>query len=271
MAVAAFGVTPRGDGQQADLDAYFTVHRREGPVARVRAALRQLRTGVRPPGAARAQAAAQERNDRGEGGPPAGLVVVAAFALGLVLPPGIAAITPAARRRRQQERPAAGPRLVAAAPRDEARREALDAVAGLARAIAVAPAPSDRAQRRYDAASKLLEDADADPLALIASEVLARSGRALLTRGEGDWRPCFFDPRHGEGTVATRWRQGSADVPLPACPACAKAIAAQRPPSALADGDQPYWQRDTLWARTGFGAIDDRLADDVLAGRGGRR
>ena len=83
-------------------------------------------------------------------------------------------------------------------------------------------------------------------------------------------RPCFFDPRHGAGTNATRWQLGTQETDIPACRACAQAIEQDRAPLALQDDGRPYFERDTLWARTGFGAIADDLPQRVLAGEARR-
>lgn len=267
---AAFGVRTRVPADTAATDASIAVHRREGPFARVRQALREMRTGVRPAAGVEAERRFRRQLDDGGSGEagadlPTWLVLALAFAGGLALPL-VVLLVPHLRRRRAAERAGGRPRLVPA-DASSARGEGLRALGDLARAIATAREVSPDAQRRYDAASKLLDDRPDDPMALVAAATLARGGRALLGRPPGaDWRPCFFDPRHGEGTDRARFRRGTADVPLPACPACAKAIADHRPPDALADRDAPYWERDTAWARTGMGAVDDDLADAVLRG-----
>ncbi|MDX8152117.1 hypothetical protein SK069_10970 [Patulibacter brassicae] len=270
LSAASFGVRTRLDPRTAANDAGLVIDRRDGPFARIRQTLREIRTGVRP-----AAAIAQEERFRresaegrpdGGGGIPSWLVLLAAFAAGVAVPPIAMTLTPAARRRRAAARAAQGPRL---APVDaaDARRSALTALSRLARSLAAATDPPAAAQRRYDAASKLLDDHPQDGLALVAAATLAAGGRALLGRPAGaTWRPCFFDPRHGEATAAARFRRGSAEVPLPACRACAEAIAAHRAPEALADDGVAYWERDTAWTRSGFGAVDDDLADAVLRG-----
>jgi hypothetical protein len=47
-------------------------------------------------------------------------------------------------------------------------------------------------------------------------------------------------------------------------------VAKGRAPAALQDRGRPYFERDTLWARTGFGALDDDLPARVLAGEARR-
>ena len=39
----------------------------------------------------------------------------------------------------------------------------------------------------------------------------------------------------------------------------AAAIAAGKVPDSLWDEDRPYWQRETVWARTGFGALREDM------------
>lgn len=153
--------------------------------------------------------------------------------------------------------------------RGPARAGALDAIAALAKDLARATDPPPAALRAYDAASHVASDRGATAVDWVGAEALARRGAALL-RGRRA-TPCFFDPRHGAGERPTRFRRGGEEVRIPACRVCAKALDHDLPPVALADRGEPYWQRDTVWARTGFGAIDDRVADVVLAGTGARR
>ena len=87
--------------------------------------------------------------------------------------------------------------------------------------------------------------------------------------------PCFFDPRHPEGTATASWRLGDGEVDVPCCTACASAVVEDGVPAHLRlptrRGTEPYWERDDVWARTGFGAVTDDLARDVLADRVGER
>lgn len=270
ISASAFGARVRVSPGTAATDASIVVPRKSGPFARVRQALREMRTGDRPAAALAAERRFERQSDgRSDdddgGGVPRGIVLVLAFAAGLAVPI-VVLLVPRARRRRRAALEQAAPRLVPVDP-SSARTTALRSLSDLARALASTGTEVPAAQRRYDAASKLLDDHADEPVALVAADVLARGGRALLGRPPGaGWRPCFFDPRHGEGTQETRFRRGAVDVPLPACASCAKAIADRRSPEALADGDAPYWERDTGWARTGIGALDDDLADLVLRG-----
>lgn len=172
---------------------------------------------------------------------------------------------PASDAEREAAERAARPDAGSSAPdRGEARRRAQEAGARLAREIAEAPQPPDAALRSYDAASHVLGREGTTAVDLVGAETLALAGLAAL-RGERR-RPCFFDPRHGAATRDTVWRRGGVDAKLPACEACSSAISRDVAPASLLDGDRPYWERDGVWARTGFGALDERVADVVLSG-----
>lgn len=101
---------------------------------------------------------------------------------------------------------------------------------------------------------------------------LVRTGERDLARSRGGrrgiFRPCFFDPRHAEATVEAGWRLGQGEVGVPCCRPCAKDVAAGREPQTLTvrrrGRDVPYYTRDDVWARTGFGSLTDTFARDVL-------
>ncbi|MEV4422887.1 hypothetical protein AB0L40_23340 [Patulibacter sp. NPDC049589] len=264
----AYGVRTRSDVGRLYSVVSDAVPTRDGPIARLVFALRYLRTGAKATMSVDAERAADDAR-------PWWIFGISA-ALGFVVPVGLVAATPGARRRRSGRRALRDERrlrarpvpLGAAAPpdRDDARRSAQEALAGLARAIGDAAHPPDPALRHYDAASHTLSRRGLTAIDCLGAEALATAGRALLEGRE--WRPCLFDPRHGEGVRSTRWRLGADEATFPACAWCADEIAAGRGPTVLEDSGRPYWERDTVWARTGFGAIDDDLADLVLAGRG---
>ena len=96
--------------------------------------------------------------------------------------------------------------------------------------------------------------------------MLARDVEAVLA-GREPRRRCFFDPEHAAPTRPTRWRLGGDEAEVPACERCERALRGAVGPTCSADRGSPYYERDTVWARTGFGAIDDELAAKVLAGR----
>ncbi|WP_022929646.1 hypothetical protein [Patulibacter americanus] len=74
---------------------------------------------------------------------------------------------------------------------------------------------------------------------------------------------CFFDPLHGRAGRNAAWRDG---LRVPACTACAEAVKSGQAPDALRDGDRPYFEADTVWARTGYGTFGDDLVERVARG-----
>ena len=141
---------------------------------------------------------------------------------------------------------------------------ASDAVTRLAAAIEAAEQPADAVFDLYAAASKAAGEAQT-PIDSAGALVLAQDGVAEL---EGRRRRrCFFDPGHSGPTEPTRWRLGGDEAEVPACERCVRALEAGRAPEVLGDRGRPYYERDTVWARTGFGAVDDDLAAIVLSGR----
>jgi hypothetical protein len=267
----AFGVRPRGDVRRIGSIASDAVPRTDGLLARLSFALEHLRTG--------APATRSVDEEEAAGDARFWWILGAATLVGAALTVGVASLTPGARarrivRRRDRERRRsdaereAAERASAASPagdRGEARRQAQEASARLARGIAEAPDPPEVALRSYDAASHVLGRRGATALDFVGALTLAQAGEAAL-RGGPRRRPCFFDPRHGEATRDTVWRRDGIDARLPACEACSSAIDRDVAPASLLDGDRPYWEGDGVWARTGFGALDERVADVVLAG-----
>lgn len=137
----------------------------------------------------------------------------------------------------------------------------------------------EQAVRAHDAAGLLL--GSEDPLDLVGAYVLARAGERALRRRPG--RPlaaCFFDPRHLGPQQQVDERFGDADLVLTACRACAHDVATgARPSGLLAPGrglarSRPYYEGDSIWARTGYGTLSPDLgtfAGDVLADLDRRR
>ncbi|GAA1936748.1 hypothetical protein [Nocardioides hwasunensis] len=135
-----------------------------------------------------------------------------------------------------------------------------------------------RALTARDAVERLLSSRDVADL--IGAQVVARGGARDLARGRrgrsgAPLRTCFFDPRHPESRATVSWRLGDGAVEVPCCTACATTVRKGRVPEHLQlkarRGTVPYWERDDVWARAGFGAISDDLARDVLADRAGKR
>jgi hypothetical protein len=270
----AFGVRTRGEIRRVGSLALDAVPRRDGPVGRVRFALDHLTTGRRAERSNRAERKSEDRLPW--------LAMATGGALGFLVPLGVVTVLPSSRRRRAAQRELRSTMLrsakAAGAARFDptisepsvaaARKKARDAVSRLGRAIDSAPAPSEDALRSFEAASHVLTWDDARPVDLVGASVLARRGRQALEGAVPP--PCFFDPRHGDGLRASHWRRGKQDVAIPACRTCAGALGRGATPISLGDDGRPYWDRDTVWAQTGFGAIDERVADAVLVGRSRR-
>lgn len=190
---------------------------------------------------------------------------------------GVAADRVAASRKAALAR---GPEPVQSTPaevRAEAERE-LDAVADAlaARAGTLGEDTRVRVDGSYDTARSLLErtgTAKADTGDLVGALVLARVARHALTSGAPGaepWRPCFVDPRHGEGTQRRRVPVADRDLEVPVCADCADAgsLWPMRVPAGLPGRDQPWYEQDTVWSRTGYGAFVDDLWHPVAADPG---
>lgn len=159
--------------------------------------------------------------------------------------------------------PEDGNRLVAEPPLEDARKAARAALLELQRAVAREDAPPEEVFDAYRAASKAIDEAHR-PIDAAGAQALAESGRRRLAGEEP--RPCFFDPRHGAGAQRVTFDRDAIAVEVPACERCSRALRNGRAPWSLLDGGRPYWEQDTLWARTGCGALDAGLAARVLAG-----
>ncbi len=135
-----------------------------------------------------------------------------------------------------------------------------------------------RAERELVAFGESLDDRPAS----LALDAYAAAGRtldgaltaadlagvlALVNLGRGAAPLCYFDPRHGEGTITVGWRAPGtrAKRTVKACPACAGTVRDRRAPEVLLDGGRPYYERAGLWAETGFGQFGDvvgRILDE---------
>jgi len=148
----------------------------------------------------------------------------------------------------------------AGVPSSDAARErqqhALDAYAAARRVLASEPRMVDLV-----GALVLVEDGSR---ALAAAEAL-EAGRPA----PGPAALCFFDPRHPGATKPVDWKP---NLTVPACGTCRAALrTGHRPPDTLLDDGQPWFETDSLWARTGFGVFEPDLAERVSRGELRRR
>lgn len=193
-------------------------------------------------------------------------------------------------RRRRGARPAlAGPLVLPdhvfeaahGAHRRELRRTVERELVDLAAQLDAEPVPREaRAQELYqraldarDAAGRLLADeraGDADLVGALVLEDLAQNALGAAraaTHGHpvAEVAPlCALNPTHGRSTTTGRW--GSSPK-LPICRDCAGDLKAKRAPEVLDDGGRPYLERDTVWARTAFGALVSDLPAEIVRDR----
>ncbi|GAA3527316.1 hypothetical protein GCM10022234_25670 [Aeromicrobium panaciterrae] len=120
-----------------------------------------------------------------------------------------------------------------------------------------------RAARTVVGSRKDLDVVGARVLALIAGRELDRIDKPSLAA----YRPCVVNPLHGEASETIQLSGTALDAPV--CRACAR-----QPGDFLRArtwrGSRPYLDTDTVWASTGFGALVDDLASQVLQCQGGR-
>ncbi|WP_185994686.1 hypothetical protein [Nocardioides campestrisoli] len=206
-------------------------------------------------------------------------VLVGSFVAGAawLLWGGVAERLAAARK----EAEARGPEPVQATPgevRAEAERE-LDAVARTLadRAASLGGDTRVLVDGSYDTARSLLErggSADLDLGDLVGAQVLARVARHALSDdgGRAPWRPCFVDPRHGEGAHQRRVPVGTRQLEVPVCADChdRAALWPMRVVSGPLGRARPWYELDTVWARTGYGAFVEELWQPVARELGAR-
>jgi len=195
-----------------------------------------------------------------DGGVSGGLAAV--IGAGLVVL--VAAAVVLARRRRGarpvDDRPVL-PRRVFSLAREATREdlaERADAMLiALASIIDAAPPSADtqRALDAYEAAKRALASEERDVPDLVGALVCIDAGRAALS-SEGELRPpCTYDPRHGPAAGPPVCVRGT-DLRL--CKACRADVEAGRPADVLRDGaGRPYFDADTPWAASGYGAWSD--------------
>ena len=144
----------------------------------------------------------------------------------------------------------------------------------------------DLARGSIEEARRLLDDGPderaaetGDDLAGVGAWVLAETAWSVVRRrGDGHWVPCFTNPTHGEGRTRSSVGGG---LEVPVCEQCAARIRKGSETSTLltspAGGRRwgrsrpvPYYEDDSVWARTGFGALGDELWRELGRERGGR-
>jgi hypothetical protein len=202
-----------------------------------------------------------------------------AYALGgagsVVVVAGAALLVWRSRRMPRVRRPR--PALTAARSFAEVREHAAAELVALGEALEDAPGDAGRLQEAldaYSAAGKALDAARTVPDAA-GVLVLVDMGRDAAEAARGGRREpsplCFFNPLHGDGPVAVRWRAvgGRERITVRACGACARAVRAREAPDVLRDGATPYYEADparSVWATTGYGQFRGDLVQRVLRG-----
>jgi hypothetical protein len=251
--IVAFGVQLKMRAHDISMATYWDFDREDPVLDKIRYALGLARGEPRMPPAQRA------RRSPSEGGPDPldelevpgersnaglGFAIIGTF----LVSAGLSATGLERRRRRRLTR---GRRHAGSLPAADVREQALDVHARLARAIERERTPRARALDLEAAASMALDRRT--PIDDLGALILSERGREALKGRERE--RCFFDPRHGGRTSPTRWATKRGTVEVPACRRCASAVAARKAPDSLWDDDRPYWQRETVWARTGFGSL----------------
>lgn len=135
----------------------------------------------------------------------------------------------------------------------------------------------EEARRLLDAGPDERAAETGDDLAAVGAWVLAETAWSVVRRrGDGTWVPCFTNPTHGEGTTQAAVGGG---LEVPVCAACASRIRkGSAPDTLLTVPDRarrwgrsrpvPYYEVDSVWARTGFGALGDELWRELGRERG---
>jgi hypothetical protein len=204
------------------------------------------------------------REGKGGGGISGGLIAAIVAAVVLL---GVAVLLLARRRRGARpvdDRPVLPGRvfsLARAASRDDLAERADAMLIALSSLIDAAPqtANTQRALDAYEAAERVLGDGKRDIPDLVGALVCIDAGREALSPGGDEPPPCTYDPRHGpaHGDVVT-----VDGTKLRLCNACRRDVAAGRRADVLRDGHgHPYFEDDTPWARSGYGAWGDPVAE----------
>lgn len=222
-------------------------------------------------------------------GPPASALLGAGLVAVLLL-------AAAARARRRRAAPAAGWRLpasavsrVRSAEDQRLTRQARSEVLALGEALDARDiGPRDdrpawqAALDHYEAASRLLDrksaERDLRVLDTVGAVVLARRGRDALAaatagRSFGPAPVCLLDPLHPAPRQRGRVQVAGQAVDVPLCTACRRDLQHGREPDVL-DVERRgravhYLDTDTVWARTGYGALVPDLLTELRTRPGG--
>ncbi len=151
--------------------------------------------------------------------------------------------------------------LAREASRDDLAERADAMLIALSSLIDAAPetAQTQRALDAYEAAKRVLGDGKPDIPDLVGALVCIDAGREALSPGGDEPPPCTYDPRHGAAGGDAVTVDGTK---LRLCKACRRDVAAGRPADVLRDGHgRPYFEGDTVWARSGYGAWGDPVSE----------
>jgi len=147
--------------------------------------------------------------------------------------------------------------LAREASRDDLVERADSMLIALSGLIDAAPASAQtqRALDAYEAAERALRAGERDLPDLVGALVCIDLGRHALGSERDPQRPCTYDPRHAPAHGRPVKVDGTR---LPLCQACRADVRAGRPADVLRDGaGRPYFDGDTPWAASGYGAWSD--------------
>ncbi|WP_181311962.1 hypothetical protein [Nocardioides campestrisoli] len=180
------------------------------------------------------------------------------------------------RARAERELDALAERLAATAdrPLSAETRELVDGSYDTARGVLADAGTEERDLADLVGALVLVRVADR---ALDAADAAARprSRRASRRAPLPAYLPCYFDPRHGEAVRRHTVPVGDRRLAVPACRHCSDTLdgihtGPPHPmlvPAGLLGRPRPWYEQDTVWARTGYGASVDELWPHVAGDR----